>query len=395
LSQTQPSREMRRRYDIDLRLFVLGFVWTLLQLPLGLHEAGFGRYYELATVAKNVAASGQFGDPFGIATGPTAQVAPVYPLILALAIKIFKGAYFVPAMILLNAVLYGLTAAWMPIVSQRVYGDTRPGVAGGVLLAFSGWLMPQWEVALSSLLLLLATLAILERGPVQAGLWSGVSVLANPSSFPALVLMAGFRRTRFAVTAVAIALILCAPWVLRNRSALGAPYFIRDNLGLEMWLSNSDQSSPETVTNWPLWNLHPNRNPDEAQVVAAMGEGRYNQMRMKDARAWIWSHPRQFLKLSAARAFYYWLPAPREGWPAYLCWIITVLGAWGIWMSRKNRLAMSLAGASLLYSLTFLVTATHIRHRFPSLWMFALLAGCAAVRIRSLIGPAGRAKRDN
>jgi hypothetical protein len=46
-----------------------------------------------------------------------------------------------------------------------------PGVAGGILLAVSGWMMPQWEAALSSLLFLVATLAILRT--VGAGLWSG------------------------------------------------------------------------------------------------------------------------------------------------------------------------------------------------------------------------------
>ncbi len=115
--------------------------------------------------------------------------------------------------------------------------------------------------------------------------------------------MALYRRARFAAGALALALLMCAPWMLRNQVELGSPYFIRDNLGLELWLSNSGRSSPETVTNWPLWNLHPNQNPEEAKVVAAMGEGRYNQMRMREARQWIGSHPKDFLRLTAGRAF--------------------------------------------------------------------------------------------
>jgi len=377
-------RPVSLRASLNVWLFLFGFLWTLAEVPLGLHAAAFGHWFELSTVARNLAASGQFRDPFGTPTGPTAHVAPVYAGILAAAIVIFKDpGRIVPAMIVLNAILIGISAALLPAISQRVYGAAAPGILGGVLLSLSNWLMPQWEVALSTMLLIGATFAILERGPGQAGLWCGASFLTNPTSLAALGLMALYRRARFAAGALALALLMCAPWMLRNQVELGSPYFIRDNLGLELWLSNSGRSSPETVTNWPLWNLHPNQNPEEAKVVAAMGEGRYNQMRMREARQWIGSHPKDFLRLTAGRAFYYWLPARREGWPAPLYWFLTAAGAWGLWLSRRNRLALLLALASVLYSGTFLLTATHLRHRYPSLWIWALLAGYAIVSHRA------------
>ena len=130
--------------------------------------------FELTTVARNLAATGQFQDPFGTHTGPTAHVAPVYTAIFAVAIKIFTVPINVTlAMIVLNALLYGCAAALLPVLSRRVYGPAAPGVAGGILLAVSGWMMPQWEAALSSLLFWVATLAILRRRTVGAGLWSG------------------------------------------------------------------------------------------------------------------------------------------------------------------------------------------------------------------------------
>lgn len=376
--------------EVQLLLFLLGFFWALFQLPLKLAALGFGQPYELTTVASNLAATGQYRDPFGIHTGPTAHVAPVYTAIFGVTIKIFRVPINATlAMVVVNALLYGCAAALLPGLSRCIYGRAAPGVAGGVLLAASGWMMPQWEAALSSLLFLVATLAILRRKIVRAGLWSGACLLTNPASLPALaalVLFANqegrpFEGRRFVIPVAGLALIICAPWVVRNWIALGTPFFIRDNLGLELYISNQDRSSAELVTNWPLWHLHPNQNPEEAKLVAAMGEGRYNQMRMRNAYDWIHTHPRQFLKLSGARVFYYWFPSPREGWPAHLYWLISAFGVWGVWISRKNRLALSLALAAVAYSATFTVISAHLRYRFPSLWISALLAGCGMIEI--------------
>jgi hypothetical protein len=381
---------MRALRNAQIVLFLLAFAWALIQLPLRLAAPGFGQPFELTTVASNLAANGQFRDPFGIPTGPTAHVAPVYTAIFAVAIKMLREPVnVILAMMVLNAFFYGCAAALLPVLSRCVYGRIAPGAAGGVLLAASGWMMPQWEAALSSLLLLVATLAILRRKTVQAGLWSGICLLTNPASLLALapIVLSSSREGRpikawrFVIPVAGLALIICAPWVVRNGIALGTPFFIRDNLGLELYISNQDRSSPEFVTNWPLFHLHPNQNPEEAKLVAAMGEGRYNQMRLRDAFHWIRSHRRKFLQLSAARVLYYWFPSRVEGWPAYLYWVMSGFGAWGVWVSRKNHLALSLALAAVIYSATFTVISTHLRYRFPTLWISALFAGCAMIEI--------------
>jgi len=381
------SFDVRPTRVIELSLFLLAFFWTLAQLPLGLAAPGFGQPYELTTIASNLAATGEFRDPFGIVTGPTAHVAPIYTLLLAAVIKLLADPVKVTlAMSLLNACFYGLAAAMMPPLSRRVYGHAAPGVAGGVMLAASGWLMPQWEMALTSLLFLVAAFGILWGGGARAGLWSGACLLANPASLPALALLvfsrsgdraraSGAERRRFAMTVAVLALVVCTPWILRNWAYLGSPFFVRDNFGLELYVSNNDRASAELVTNSVLWDSHPNQNREEAQVVAALGEGRYNQMRRQDATDWIRTHPRQFLGLSAMRTFYYWFPSPREGWPASLYSIITAFCCWGVWISRKNRLAMSLAIAAVSYAVLFAFIETHVRYRFPSLWITALLAG--------------------
>lgn len=362
----------------EAKLFGFAFLCAFAQLPLGLHAVGFGLPYEASTVATNLAATGEFRDPFGVASGPTAHVAPVYPYILATVIRIFRQPEaIIWAAVILNACLLGLAAALLPVLSRLVYQEAMPGYAGGVLLAMSIPLMPQWEVAFSALVLLVAVLLVMNGEPGAAGLMVGISILTNPVSLPPLALLASQRGKRFASISLVMALALCGPWVMRNWIVLGAPHFIRDNFGLELYISNNDKAGPDLVGNQALWTLHPNQNHDEAVIVAAMGETAYNRKRFWEALDWIRAQPGRFLWLSARRVFYYWLPPPREGWTAYWGCGLTVLGAVGVWLGRSHRTALLLALAAVMYSLPFVVIQTVGRYHFPSRWISALIAGYA------------------
>lgn len=370
------------RKAIDLRLFFFALFCALIQLPLGIHGVGFGAPFELSTVASNLATSGEFRDPFGVHSGPSAHVSPVYAGLLAMVMKLFHDpSAYIPVATVLNAGLLGLGAALLPAVSRRVYGRATAGIIGGVLLGFSLRLMPQWEVALAEVVMIAATLAVLGGGPIGGGLWSGVSIFTTPVSLPMLAVLVGSRGKRFAVVASLAALAVCAPWILRNWVVLGTPYFIRDNFGLELYISNQDSSQALLVKNDPLWKNHPNQNRDEALRVAAVGEANYNRMRMHDAVAWIEAHPGRFLELTAWRIFYFWLPSTTEGWWAYSYWLVTVLGLAGVWLSRRNPTAVLLAAGAVAYSLPYAVLQAVARYRFPTLWIAALLAGYAVERL--------------
>ena len=127
------------RISTEAKLFCFGCFCALIQIPLGLDAVGFGSPYEASTVAANLAATGEFRDPFGVASGPTAHVSPVYPFLLALLIRVFRQPDLVIyAAVLLNACLLGLAAALLPRLSDAVFHEARPGVAGGILLAQIG-----------------------------------------------------------------------------------------------------------------------------------------------------------------------------------------------------------------------------------------------------------------
>ncbi|HTQ53066.1 MAG TPA: hypothetical protein VMI94_01325 [Bryobacteraceae bacterium] len=371
-------RSIGSRQHLSLPLLAVGFLAAVAQVPLGLSNAAFGSHNEIISVAKSLAATGRFQDPFGSVTGATAHVAPVYPAILAaIMILLRQPALVVAGAIFVNAFLWGLTAALLPILSQRIYGRAAPGNVGGILVVLSSWMMPQWETALSAALLLAATMAVLSDGAVRAGLWSGVCLLANPVSLPMLLLVSVSRGRRFAAVSMLVALGVTGPWVLRNWVELGTPYFVRDNLGLELYISNNDEAGPLLRANAALANHHPTQNEREAMRVASMGEGPYNRMRLHDGVRWIAAHPRRFLSLSAARVFYYWFTNPREGWTAPAEWLLTILGAVGVWISRRNRGAMYLAAGSVCYFLPFVCIQVCGRYHAPVLWVSALLGGCA------------------
>jgi hypothetical protein len=238
-------------------------------------------------------------------------------------------------------------------------------------------MMPQNEGALSAVLLLAATLAILGRGVLDSSLCAGASILSNPSSSLALALLGIRRGKRFLAFGAGLTLAVCSPWILRNWAELGAPYFIRDNFGLEVYLGNNDEAQPEMVTNLTLWRLHPTYNREEAALVLAQGEGPYNRAKLASALDWMRGHVARFLQLCAARAFYYWFPSGREGWPAYGYRLVSALAILGVWLSRKNRVAMWLAAAAVVYSAPFILIQSDVKYGFPMLWASALPAGYA------------------
>src|SRR5260370_24125133 len=89
------------------------------------------------------------------------------------------------------------------------------------------------------------------------------------------------------------------------------------------------------------------------------------------------SHPTRFFKLCAARTFYYWFPSSREGWTSYGSRLVSALAIAGVWLARKNRVSLMLAGAAVIYSLPYIFIQTDVRYAFPMLWALALLAGYA------------------
>jgi hypothetical protein len=236
--------------------------------------------------------------------------------------------------------------------------------------------MPQHEVALSAALLLSTALILLSGSRLASALSAAASILTNPVSVLAVAVIAMKRGRRWCAAAGGLALLFCLPWIVRNYLLLGAPYFVRDNFGLELYLSNRDHAAAEMNANTAMWQFHPTYNTVEAALVIAQGEGPYNRAKLRIALEWIRGHPGQFLSLSATRVIRYWFPSNEAGgWTAYGYQLVNALALAGVWLARRNSTALLLAGAAVCYSFPYAFIQADIKYGYPMLWVSALLAG--------------------
>src|SRR5262249_17413772 len=131
----------------------------------------------------------------------------------------------------------GATAAWLWAIFPNA------------IIIPSEWI---WDTCLSALLaatILFATLKLAEHGGLRSwcvyGLLWGFTLLTNPtlaSLLPFLLLWliwrahrAGNRWRTESLVAVAIMVLCCVPWTIRNYVTFHALVPIRSTLGLQLW----------------------------------------------------------------------------------------------------------------------------------------------------------------
>jgi hypothetical protein len=286
-------------------------VWQTAAFP----GPGFGPFWETVAVARNLVEGRGFADPFGVLkTGPTAHLAPAFPVFLAALMRIFGAdqGYVLPA-IVLNAAAHALYCALFVPLSEVLFGERTPGLWAGIFSVAvpSIQVLPQWEAiyaAVGAQLFCLASARLmgLRRGAFAAGASCGALLLLNP----ALVTISGAwllylrpRPWKWVAFAVAACLV-CLPWTIRNYREFGTVFFIRDNLGAELNMSNADCSDardPINQANGCHLLFQPNFSIREAQAIRDSGEGVYNRRRISTALQWIAAHRARFLALTLRR----------------------------------------------------------------------------------------------
>ncbi len=376
--------------------------------------AGLGRYWESVAVARSVAAGHGFANPFGaLETGPTAHLAPLFPLMLAGLIRIFGDSpAFASAATILCILIHGLHAVLLIPLSRLLLADLRPGVWAALFTAAVPTIqvLPQWEAiwsAAGSILFCLATARLLRSGRpfwikgAASGALSGVLLLLNP----ALLTVCGAWMAYLwfcerpplrgwvvcSLTFLAAAALVGLPWTLRNQRELGSLFFVRDNLGLELYTSNADcadAGSDANGRNGCRALLQANFNTREAALVRDMGEVNYNRSRRAIAMQWIQDHPARFRELTLRRFKEFWFPSPGEGaLYAYSVWTITALSIAGLFLMARARLKAALGIVVILasYPLVYYFVQASLRFRVPILWMSLLPAGLAMQKAVALV----------
>ena len=408
-----PAHSQRTRSEgwIENRTALILFGAGLL---IGCYQAfrpgfGFGRGNEMVSIARNLAATGIYGNPFPPAvTGPTAVVPPLYPLFLGGLIKLFGlSPLFVLVAELANVLANAWIAALMPRLSRVFYEDATPGAFAGILWLFSMRLLPQWDVSytvLGLVLFLLLSAATIER-PKRAPLWAslagliaGLLTLANPAtglvSIPWVLYLAWSRRVplqlvlRYVSVLVAVIGLCNLPWVIRNYTIWREPV-LRTNFGMTIYSSNNDcaQSSLfRNMANGCYQSTHPVLSEKESQLLKDLGELSYDRKRTADTFAWIRSHPSRFRQLTVSRAIEFWFPDGLDE-TLYAFWLSTILFVPGLVVMARRREPVTafVLFISLVYPLMYYIVVSCDRYRYPILWASQLPAGYCAVVLIGMI----------
>jgi hypothetical protein len=400
-------------------IWSVGFVIRFLQVWFAKPVAGSG-FTELERVAKSLATTGVLANPFSQPTGPTAHVAPGYPLLLSVVYQIFgTGSQGEFAERVLCAAASSLQYALLPGMAIAVGLPVRVGIAAGLVAALAPYkgyaeITGNWEVVYGALCVMLLFRLMLAAWTSRTqdmrlagirGIAWGISLLISPVLAPFCVGAMlvelwlfrdeGWRVWRSLAVMATCVVLLLAPWAIRNQQALGSMVWTRSNFGLEFSLSNNDQAGPlmeDNVRSGLLSRDHPYASPGPLKHFQDVGEVAFNRERMQAAVEWVGTHPKRFAKLTAGRAWRFWLASTHRTWTNRITSFLSLAGLLGFGVAVR-RGALGKPATALFATLWILYPATYYliqidrRYRYPMEWTFLL----PAMYLALLLAQRGRA----
>lgn len=362
---------------------------------------------------------------------PSAWSAPIYPLIIATAYRLYgiRTPAAVTLLMLVNAACFGAAAAAIYALGRNRFHAHAPGLLAALLFAahplFLFYAADFWDGMLSLAMFLWVTVGALRIGAAAArdrritrtqavglGTAMGLLLLTNSSyavTYPIILALAfprGIvgRRWGSAALTLAVCLIVITPWTIRNVHAFGRLFFVRTGFGLQLWLGNEPVSK-----GWldaATYRLHPYGNAAEQQALFALGEPAYNDLCVERFRRRFAENPTEFWRRCLWRTGFLLLGEPTEPVPfpflpnyrwhgvildhVALNAAIATLGMLGILAAR--RLGYHSAGLVALMlgtMLPFIPTSVIDRYALPlrallllwaaaGVWMAAVRAGTGA-----------------
>jgi hypothetical protein len=381
------------------RLFApLLFAAAFVSMARYVAGARYGDGFEPLKIAKTLAETGIFGNPYGaLPTGPTAHCAPLYPMFLAALIKLLGySAIFVVITNTCALVMYSLHVAMLPSVSVLFFNRPGPGIWTALLSIVLPlyFFLPEFENmydAVGLMYFCLASTAVARSpgrwGAIGLGALIGILALLNPANLIIAALWLAYlawrqsadRLWRWAAWVALGAVLFVSPWTIRNYVRFHQFVPVRDNLGVELYIANNDQAAASFTDNLPsFWRHHPGASVEEAREVIRMGEAAYSESRRQRAIAWIRTHPGRFFELAAARARMFWFGDYHDGRPYGLSIVPTTLASFVgliLLFTRRQTIAIFLAAAWFIYPLIYYCVQHDIRYREPILWLTLLPAG--------------------
>jgi hypothetical protein len=333
---------------------------------------------ETGNIAYALAQGKGFSNVFRTETGPTAWLAPVYPLMVAAMFKLF-GVFTARAFFACAALnMLFSSAACVPIyfVGKRVGGI---GVAAGAAWLWavfpSGVMMPFewiWDTSLSALLAGMILWATLELTETEAWLdWGaygvlwGLALMTNPALGLLLPLLLGWvalrgrgensARWKRIGLALGLAILCCVPWTIRNYVAFHRLIPVRANLPFELWLGNNDIFDEHA-----LGGRKSITRTEEARRYAQLGEKGYMGEKWELATSFMRAHPELELQLAGRKFVSFWMgtEAPVKNFLETDSWLIR-----GILLSSFLTAVGALGGVVVLWRRKKKITQRPREHR--------------------------------
>lgn len=363
---------------------------------------------EVGNVAAALAQGNGFCCVFRQPTGPTAWVAPVYPLILALIFKLF-GTFTLAAFyaaVALNCLFSALVCFPLFRIGGQVGGPAVAVLSSWVWAIFpSGVILPYawiWDTCLSALLaalLLLFTIQLpesfrLRRYILYWLLWS-LSLLTNPSLGALLPFCLGWifvresgtvvSRLRRLTIAMVVIFLCCLPWTLRNYSAFHRLIPIRSNFAYEFWSGNNEIFDPNSRAVNRITRY------EQVHLYASLGETAFFDDKWQQAQNFVQTQPQLYLYLCRQRVVTTWFgtSAPMRDFLAsdsflerfVLLWnalsFMAILVGLVRLTLKRSPYVFPIASFPLIFPTTFYLAHTSLRHRHPCDPVVALLVAIA------------------
>ena len=372
---------------------------------------------EAGRIAWSLATGKGFFGPFPGYEAATAWLAPAYPFLWAVCIKLSHLNPDIQILLaqILNC-LFSAATCW-PVYS---IGKTLFGAEAGLASAWLWAGLPQailipviwaWDQSLAALalaLIVVATLGLRESSKPLAwtgyGLLWAFAALVNPalcSVLPFLLAWLVLQRRRrqgpdraalgLYARAILVFLLALLPWTIRNYYTAGGWIFVKSNFGVELWLGNHDPSLTR--------DLHPMNSFPERMRLIFNGEAEYSREDQGMAIAFIKAHPDLFLKYTWGRFRGTWLPAnnlemngrtegPYLGTPAvWYCAAFSIVSLAGLVLALRDRRAgaVPLAVCLIVFPLPYYITHSDLRYRHPIDPLMAIFVVYAIGRFWSVL----------
>jgi hypothetical protein len=365
---------------------------------------------EVGNVASALAKGQGFCCLFRQATGPTAWLSPVYPLLVACIFKLF-GTFTLRSLyatVSLNCIFSALATVPLFYAAKRIAGIATAVVGGWIWAIFpAGIVLPFqwiWDTSLSVLLaaaLFWSTIKLKDcsrqRGFALYGLLWGISLLTNPALGAVLPFLIGWLlyrqrgdrvlQLRSGLVILGVICLTCLPWTIRNYAQFHRVIPLRSNFPYEFWSGNNeifDEHSREVnrITRY-----------EQVHLYAELGENEFLREKMQKALDFVRTHPALYARLFAQRIIATWLgtDAPWQDFLQtdsnlarfFLVWNATALvgiiaGLVRLYLRRRSCF-LPVASFPLFFPLTFYIAHTTLRHRHPCDPILALLIAVGIV----------------